>query len=268
MEQTQAALGPVSGNILFYTSPEPLSKDKHSGLGVVRMERPFAFAAAGHVVPLTIAEFPFAAISFPIIFAGPERMPLAVMGVNQGDNLFIHTDGTFTVGGYVPAFVRRYPFVLAADEAQQRMVVCIEPTAAIFTDRKKADLPLFEDNGEPSEYTQNAIKFCEDFEAERRRTESFVKLLIDLDLFDQREATFNMIKEDGTTEAVKLAEYFAVSDAKLAALPAEKLAELRDNGALEKIYNHLTSLVAWDRLVALASDKANTLALEAAAPKA
>ncbi|MDP1738589.1 MAG: SapC family protein [Caulobacter sp.] len=256
MEQTKAAIGPVSGNLLFYTKPEPLSRDVHSGLGVQRMDRPFGFAAVGHVVPLTVAEFSFAAISYPIIFAGAERLPLAVMGINQGENLFVNEDGSFAVGGYVPAYIRRYPFVLAADEAQQRMVVCIETTAKIFVDKKKADLPLFDDKGEPSEYTTNAIKFCEDFEGERRRTESFIKLLQDLDLFEQRESIFNMPKEDGTVEPVKLAEYFAVSEAKLAALSPEKLAELRDNGALEKIYNHLGSLVAWDRLVAIASDQA------------
>lgn len=256
MEQTQAAVGPISGNLLFYTSPEPLSRDVHSGLGVRRMDRPFAFARDGHVVPITVAEFTYAAISYPIIFAGNERLPLAVMGINQNESLFIESDGAFAVGGYVPAYIRRYPFVLAADEAQQRMVVCIERKADLFTEKAKADLPLFEDNGEASEYTQNAIKFCEDFEGERRRTEAFVKLLTDLDLFEQRESIFNMPKEDGTSEPVKLAEYFAVSEAKLGALPAEKLAELRDNGALEKIYNHLTSLIGWDRLVALASNKA------------
>lgn len=256
MEQTKAAIGPISGNLLFYSTPEPLSNEVHGGLGVQRMEKPFGFAKAGHVVPLTVAEFTFAAISYPIIFAGPEHLPLAVMGINTGENLFINEDGSFVAGGYVPAYIRRYPFVLAADEAQQRMVVCIERGAAIFTDRKKADLPLFDDAGEPSEYTQNAIKFCEDFEGERRRTESFIKLLLDLDLFEQRESIFNMPKDDGTFEPVKLAEYFAVSETKLNALPADKLVELRDNGALEKIYNHLTSLIGWDRLVAVASDRA------------
>ena len=256
MEKTQDVIGPISGNILFYTTPEPLSKDMHSGLGVQRMEKPFGFAMKGHVVPITVAEFTFAAISYPIIFAGPENMPLVVMGINTDENLFINEDGSFVAGGYVPAYIRRYPFVLAADEAQQRMVVCIERNASIFTEREKADLPLFDDAGEPSEYTQNAIKFCEDFEGERRRTDAFVKLLKDLDLFEQRESVFNMPKEDGTFEPVKLAEYFAVSEAKLNALSGEQLAQLRDNGALEKIYNHLTSLIGWDRLVAIASERA------------
>ncbi len=256
MEQTKAAIGPISGNILFYTTPEPLSKDMHSGLGVQRMEKPFGFAAKGHVVPLTVAEFTFASICYPIIFAGAENMPLAVMGINSEENLFINDDASFVSGGYVPAYIRRYPFVLAADEAQQRMVVCIERTADIFTEKKKADLPLFDDAGEPSEYTQNAIKFCEDFEGERRRTDAFVKLLKDHDLFEQRESIFNMPKDDGTFEPVKLAEYFAVSEAKLNALSPEVLVQMRDNGALEKIYNHLTSLAGWDRLVAIASERA------------
>ena len=54
--------------------------------------------------------------------------------------LFINEDGSFAMGGYVPAYIRRYPFVLASDEAQQRMVVCIERNATIFVDKKKADL--------------------------------------------------------------------------------------------------------------------------------
>lgn len=256
MAKTPAAASPVSGNLLFYTTPEPLSREVHGSLGVQRMDKPFLFAIGAHVVPMTVAEFTFAAISYPIIFAGPERLPLAVMGINQGENLFVNEDGSFVSGSYVPAYIRRYPFVLAADEAQQRLVVCIERNASIFTDKKKADLPLFEDNGEPSEYTQNAIKFCEDFEGERRRTESFIKLLMDLDLFEMRESVFNMPKEDGTFEPVKLAEYYAVSEEKLNALTGEQLLQLRDNGALEKIYNHLTSLIGWDRLVAVASERA------------
>lgn len=247
---------PVSGALLFYSTPEPLSRDAHGGLAVQQLEKPFAFATAGHVVPLTVAEFGFAAVSYPIIFGGEQRMPLAVMGINAGENMFIK-DGTYVIGAYVPAYTRRYPFVLASDEAQSRMVVCIERKADIFCDKSKVgSQPLFTDAGEPSEYTSNAIKFCEDFETERRRTEAFVKLLTELDLFETREAIYQQPNPDGTTTPVKMAEYFAISEAKLGALSAEKLAELRDSGALEKIYNHLTSLVGWDRLVAIATEQA------------
>jgi hypothetical protein len=257
MANTPANDSPVSGQLLFYTTPEPLSREQHGDVAVRQLERPFKFAEGGHVVPLTVAEFPFSAVSYPIIFGGDQRMPLAVMGVNAGENLFINNGGSYVAGNYVPAYTRRFPFVLATDEAQNRMVVCIERGAEIFCPKgTENSQPLFKDDGEPSDYTANAIKFCEDFETERRRTESFVKLLTDLDLFHTREAIFQQPNADGTTTPVKLADYFAVSEEKLAALSAEKLVELRDSGALEKIYNHLTSLVAWDRLIAIATENA------------
>jgi hypothetical protein len=247
---------PVAGNVLFYTSPEPLSREMHGKMGVKQLEGPFAFAAQGHVVPLTVAEFNFAALSFPIIFAGDQRQPLAVLGINPGENLFVDSKGVFTNGVYVPAYIRRYPFVLAQDDAQQRMIVCIERGAEIF-DENGGQVPLFDDKGEPSDYTKNAIKFCEDFEGERRRTENFVNVIKELDLLETKQATFTPTNPDGTAgQTVVIAEYFGVSDEKLNALPAEKLVELRDNGALERIYNHLTSLSGWDRLVAVASDNA------------
>lgn len=253
MEQTQEPAGQISGQVLFYTQPEPLSKETHGNLGVVRMDKPYGFAAQGHVVPLTVAEFGMASLSYPIIFAGEQRQPLAVMGVNAGQNLFVKEDGGFEIGAYVPAYIRRYPFVLANDQAQQRMIVCIERGSALFKEEGH-DMPLFDDKGEPSEYTKGAIKFCEDFETERRRTEQFVTLLTDLDLFETKRATFTPLLAGGQRgEPQLLAEYYGVSEEKLRGLTGKKLAELRDSGALEKIYNHLSSLIGWDRIVALAA---------------
>lgn len=89
------------------------------------------------------------------------------------------------------------------------------------------------------------------------RSESFVALLKELDLFEVREANYTPRNADGTAGTPqKIAEYFAVSEEKLKALPAEKLAELRDNGALGQIYAHLVSLLGWDRLIAVALTRA------------
>ena len=97
--------------------------------------------------------------------------------------------------------------------------------------------------------------------SERRRTENFVNLVKELDLLETKQATFTPTLADGTVgQTVVIAEYFAVSEEKLRGLSAEKLVELRDNGALERIYNHLTSLAGWDRLVAIASEKAQKTA--------
>jgi len=242
--------GQLTGSVLFYSQPEPLSPEMHGKLGVKRMDGPFGFAKVGHAIPLTVGEFPLAAVSGPIIFVGDEKMPIAVMGLNGGENMFVRPDGLFEPGVYVPAYVRRYPFVYANDEAGDQMVLCIDRAAEFIVEG--GDMPFFED-GQPSQYTKNCIEFCNNFEMERQRTVNFVQLLKDLDIFELKTANFTPTNNDGTSgEPQKIAEYFGVSEDKLNALPPEKLVELRDNGALGQIYAHLLSLVGWDRLIALA----------------
>lgn len=241
---------PLEGNVLFYTNPEPLDQSVHGGLGVNPSDKPYAFVAQTNIVPLTVTEFSAAALSYPIIFTGDNRQPVAVMGLSSNENLFVAPDGEFRADAYVPAYVRRYPFVFADDKQNQRLILCIDRDASIVAEGGQN--PLFVD-GQPSDYTNMAMEFCNNFEQERQRTEGFVALVKDLDLLDIREAHFTPRNPDGTPgQPQKLAEYYAVSEDKLRALPAEKLVELRDNGALGQIYAHLVSLVGWDRLIAMA----------------
>jgi len=252
MSTVQTPAGEISGNVMFYSRPEPLTPELHGKLGVIRKDGPFGFAAVGHAVPLTVGEFQLAAVTGPIIFVGDDKLPIAVMGLNSGENMFVRPDGMFEPGVYIPAYIRRYPFVFATDNSAGQMVLCID-RAADFIVEGGGDMAFFEANGEPSEYTKNCIEFCNSFEVERQRTSGFVQLLKDLDLFEPKVANFTPMNPDGTPGTpTKIADYFGVSEEKLAKLPADKLLELRDNGALQQIYAHLLSLVGWDRLIALA----------------
>jgi hypothetical protein len=250
----QPGLGQITGNVLFYSQPEPLNPELHGKLGVKRMDGPFRFAKVGHAIPLTVGEFPLAAVTGPIIFVGDERLPIAVMGLNAGENMFVHDDGMFEPGVYIPAYVRRYPFVFANDAQNNQMVLCVDRKAEFIVEG--GDMPFFVD-GQPSDYTKNCIEFCNNFELERQRTMSFVQLLKDLDLFESKTSTFTPTNPDGTQgEPQKIADYWGVSEEKLNKLAPEKVIELRDNGALGQIYAHLLSLVGWDRLIALAMARA------------
>lgn len=254
MTDTTASAG-LTGNVLFYSQPEPLSVDLHGKLGANPVDKPYAFVAKTHLVPLTVTEFAPGALSYPIIFVGDNKQPVAVMGLNPDTNLFVSDDGEFRPEAYVPAYVRRYPFVFANDDAQQRMILCIDRAAPFIVEG--GETPLF-DGDQPAAYTQQAMEFCNNFEQERLRTDSFVALLKELDLFETREANFTPRNPDGTAgPQQKIAEYFAISEDKLKALPAEKFAELRDNGALGQIYAHLVSLLGWDRLIAMAFTRAS-----------
>ncbi|HVM99907.1 MAG TPA: SapC family protein [Caulobacteraceae bacterium] len=244
-----------SGSVLFYSKPEPLSRELHGKIGLRRVDKPFGFAAGANVVPLTVGEFPIAGLSYPIIFAGERYQPLAVMGVSQGSNLFIEPDGAFATGAYIPAYIRRYPFVLANDQARGQLVVCIDRAASMLGE--DYDLPFFDEKGEPTDYTNGCLQFCNDFEQEGRRTESFVNLIKELDLFEVKRSVFTPNNPDGTQgQPQPIAEYFAISEEKVKALPQEKVMELLGNGALGQIYAHLMSLIGWDRLIALQMTRA------------
>ena len=238
----------LTGEALFYVSPEPLSKEAHAKLGIKNLEAPYAFTARTHLVPVTVTEFGPAALCYPLIFVGDEKTPVAVLGVNADENLFVDEKGIFAPECYLPAYIRRYPFVLANDAVAQRMVVCIDSKAPMISD--KPDAPFFE-NGEITTFTQNAIDFCNNFEQEAQRTASFVALLKELDLFEVKKAYYTppQAPNSPAPEAQVVAEYQGVSEEKLNALPVEKLKELRDNGALAQIYCHLISLLGWDRLL-------------------
>jgi len=255
-DTTAPANSALTGNVLFYNQPEPLTPETHGDLGVNAVENPYAFMAKSHLVPLTVTEFAPAALSYPVIFLGDTKQPVAVMGLGEGQNFFIDPAGALRGDCYVPAYARRYPFVFANDQEQNRLILCIDRGAAFVA--KGGEVPLFV-NGQPSDYVNNAMEFCNNFEQERQRTEAFITLLTELDLFDKREAIFTPRDANGVEgQPQKLAEYIAVSEDKLKLLAPEKLAELRDNGALGQIYAHLTSLLGWDRLIALAFQRANT----------
>ena len=245
---TPPAQAGLTGQVLFYANPEPLDAERHGKLGMNNSDSPYSFAAGQHFVPLHVGEFGPAAVHYPIIFSGDDRTPIAVMGTRQGENLFIAPDGSFRLGVYVPSFIRRYPFVGARDEQAQRMIICIDRDSSLWTENNP-DVRLF-DKGEPTEFTKNCIEFCAQFDRDRMVTESFVQLLKDLDLFIPQQTNFTPRNADGTNgEPLLVAEYFAVSVEKVNALPADKLVEMRDNGALNQIYCHLTSQFGWDRIV-------------------
>lgn len=265
--QNGPAPGEVTGSVLFYTKPEPLSLEAHGKFGLKRQDKPFAFVAGAHLVPLTVTEFAVASVSYPIIFVGDDKQPAAVMGLREGENLFVDGEGVFDFDNYVPAFVRRVPFVFANDEQAQRMVLCIDRGSPIV-DPNGGDVPLFE-NGEPSDFTKGVMEFCKEFEGERARTEEFVKLLRGLDIFEIKKATFSPPGPDGQPgQPQDVAEYNAVSEEKLQQLPDEKLLELFKNGALQQIYIHLVSLVNWDRLIARAIRRAQSPANDVVAGNA
>ncbi len=238
----------LTGQVLFYKNPQPLSAEEHGGLGVKQIQQPFGFLREAHAVPVTVTEFGVSAASYPVIFVGDDRTPVAVMGIRQGQNLYVDGNGFVLEDHYVPAFVRRYPFVFAADDTSDRLLLCVDRSAPMVSNQP--DVAFFE-NGQATQFTTDAIEFCKEFERQRRATVDFVNMVRGMDLFEQKSVTFQPRDEAGNEAgpAQKVAEYWAISEERLNALPDDKYLELRNNGALGACYAHLVSLLNWPKVV-------------------
>ncbi|WP_017931270.1 SapC family protein [Robiginitomaculum antarcticum] len=238
----------ITGNVLLYKNPKPLTKEAHSKMGVSAKPQPFDFLRKSHFVPITAPEFGAAANSYPIIFAGANKNPLAVMGIRGEENLFVQEDGQFNPDYYMPAFARRYPFVLAGDEANNRFVVCVDEQADCVV-KKNPERPFFEGD-QLSAFTQEAFEFLQAFERDRRATEEMIKIFNEHDLFEQKEMNFQGNNADGSlAEKQKIAEYFAITEERLKKLDDATLRLFSDRGYLAVAYAHILSLSNWQRLV-------------------
>jgi len=243
-----AGAPPLTGNVLFYKDPQPLNPEQHAGLCIKQIQQPFGFMREAHAIPITVTEFGMVASCYPVIFIGDERTPLAVMGVRQGQNLFIGADGRVVEDFYVPAFARRYPFVFANDESSERLILCVDRAAPMVTNQPEVK---FFENGQPTQFTNDAIEFCKEFERQRQATNDFVKMMRDFDLFEQKTVAIQPRDAQGNEAGPqqKIADYWAISEERLNALPNDKFMELKANGAVGAIYAHLVSLLNWQRVI-------------------
>lgn len=241
----------LQGQLPLYKKPQPLSAQTHKGKGLAYTDRPFDFLMDTHFVPLTVGEFGLAASRFPIIFLGENRTPVAAMGLQAGANLFVNPEtGQYEDHCYLPAFVRRYPFVAASHtDESDRFTVCVDAGSHLFSD--KPTEPFFKDDGTPTPFLERAIDYVRRFENDVASTVEFVKELRDLDLFDQQQTNFQPRDAEGNAigEPQVVASYWGVSGEKLKSLSNENLAKLRDNTALGAIYAHLMSMGQWDYLI-------------------
>jgi hypothetical protein len=249
VENNQASQQPaLTGNVMFYKNPQPLSPEQHAGLGVKKIDQPFGFLREAHAVPVTVTEFGMAGTAYPVIFVGDELTPVAVMGIRQSENLFVQADGKVDQDFYIPAFIRRYPFVFANDQDADRLLLCVDRDAPMVSNQP--EIPFFQD-GQATDFTNNAIEFCKEYERQRRSTVEFINLVKSLGLFEQKSVSFQPRNPDGqpSGEQQKIADYFAIDENKLNDLSEEQFKQLRDNGALGAIYAHMISLLNWQRVI-------------------
>jgi hypothetical protein len=245
----------------FFQKPTPINRDRHSGVKLDGNGANFNFAANISSMVVAAAEMEAAALSYPLVFIGPEaeKGPTAVtalVGLHQDENVFV-TDGEWEEGCYMPAFVRRYPFVLAEGSPDGQLTVCVDEAHPGLN--KETGEPLLKDDGEPTEFMQGAIDFLGQCHEEMVRTTRFVQRMHELGLLMERT-----IEVTRNGETYRLEGLYIIDREKLGAVDDTVAVELFRTGATLLIDAHLISLNNVERL-AMRMDRRHAAKTDAAA---
>jgi len=228
---------------LFYRKPTPLSAQAHAGLRMRPCD--LSFAADTIVTPLVISEFVEAARSTPIVFAREAAHPMALLGLTLGRNLFV-SEGQWAPDAYMPAYIRRYPFVFIAGREAGKIALGVDIESECFGDTGEA---LFECE-KPTPLTQPALQLCAAFQADALATRAFSDALRTERLLRDRRA--DIVMPGGQPTAL---DGFQIVDvAAFDALPADKVLEWRKNGWLALVHYHWVSLGAFRDLMRRATN--------------
>jgi hypothetical protein len=226
----------MATQLLIYERAVPVSSARH-GKWSVEVGADYSFSKSVNSVPLMAVEFPNAAMEYPVVFAGnaDSVMPAVILGLRGQENLFLAQNSW--KAQYIPAFVRRYPFVFSSNEDNTQFTLCIDEAFHGFNQDGRG-ARLFDDQGKPSAYVDNVLKFLQEYQAQFLRTQAVCKKLVELKLLDPMQAEVTLPAGARTS----LTGFMAVNRERLKEVPADKLAELAKTDELELIYLHLQSL--------------------------
>lgn len=214
---------------------QAISLDRHAGKRWQR-QSDYTLAASEAVVALTVAELSTAVMSLPIAFVEREGafVPVAVLGVQSGKNLFVTGDGRWA-GSYIPAAFRSYPFRLAQIESGQQ-VLCIDEDSGLISDGPDGE-PFFNEDGQPAQSTLDILGFVNQIEQNRALTTTACAALQRHHLF--RPWVITLHTENGEKQITGL---FQINQELLNGLSDEGLLELRRAGALPVAYCQMLSM--------------------------
>jgi hypothetical protein len=227
---------------MYYQKPALLDREKHRNRRV-KPTGGFAFARKSNSLYIAAVEFNEACKEYPVVFSRSPNgkvIPVAMLGLRAGENLLVTADNRWDAR-YVPAFARRYPFVLA-ELPDKGLAVCIDEAYAGLSDTEGE--PLFDEKGQETPFLKQTLEFLTQYQREYLRTEAFCKRLEEHGLLKESNARANL--RDGRSFGVS--GLLVVDEKKLMELPDNVVLEMFRKGEMHLVTAHLLSLSNMQRL--------------------
>lgn len=226
----------MAKQLLIYDKAVPVNATTHKDVSI-KMTGTYSFAKEVNSVPIVAAEFMAAAADSVIVFAGTEDavFPAVLLGVETDRNDYINADGAWT-GRYVPAFLRRYPFIFAQNDDGEQLTLCIDESFEGVNSEGKGER-LFDSEGERSQYLETQLNFAAQYQNQFLRTKMFCDRLLELGLLEPAVANFT----GDDSKPRRLSGFYRIAREKLKAIAPETLTQMFQNDELELCYVHLQS---------------------------
>jgi len=228
----------------------PINQQRHANKKIKEVTG-FGFSSNFHIAYVTTHEFVRASAIYPLVFIEDKDKdqfrPVALLGLDAGENLFVDADGKWQAS-YIPAIIRRYPFALSQAEGD-RYLVCIDEESELVSETEGT--PLFNENGEPTEVIENVKRYLSELQQMDIVTQDFCKFLAAHNLF----VPLNM-RVRQADKFKNISGCYVINEERLNNLSDELFLELRNKRYLPAVYAHLTSLAQVERLVGLKDDNA------------
>jgi SapC len=236
---------------LFYKNLTPLDSKAHTKLKFPKTLKNFKFAAKANLIPIFIGEMADAARHYPLVFIPmPESHApalVAVVGLGDDKNLMLDENGQWRANAYIPAYVRRYPFIsLKRDDSLDSPMTLGFDQSAEGIGQEDGEV-LFDNTGNPNERLNLIIKYETEFQLNSEATRLVSKMLLDADLF--QESSLRLKSNTDNEEERVIGGFLMIDEQKLRDLPDDKLIELYRNNAIVLAHTHLLSLGNLERVL-------------------
>jgi len=243
-----------------YAELVPLDRSLHRLARIKPVPENLSGSLGMNAVFCAAAEFGEACKAFPLLFvrAGetdattgqPVITPVCLLGLEDGQNLFVEPGSGRWTGAYLPAYLRRHPYALVKSaSADAAPAVAIDPRHPGFLPEGGGDDAgerLFDDEGLPTAHLQSVMRFLHDFDQAADRTRPIGAHLQALGLLKEMRAQGAL--PGGQRFSVD--GFMVVDEARLRDLPDDAVLALHRNGLLALVHAHLVSLDNIRHLVA------------------
>lgn len=238
-----------AGMPLFYSNPMPLDARRHATLAL-KKSFGLGFTRGINAVPINMIEMPQICHFYPIAFSPDgNATPVALLGLRDTENLFLDDKDQWADDAYIPAYIRRYPFIFSELPDSDQLTLCIDMVDTVTEDG--GEQRFFDAEGKGTPLAQNALEFCKSYHAAAQQTQEFSKFLAASDLLVDRRAEINVIGN----RRISFSGFKIIDEQKLTQMDDKTFLEWRKRGYLPFLYAHLFSGAQWQRLTRLLNQR-------------